>query len=60
MLRREISLPLAIGLIVVALLLVAFLFWRKASPPTEAVLQKWTPHPQSQRQFAPSPTPNPR
>jgi uncharacterized protein YpmB len=50
MLRRELSLPVAIGIIVVVLLLVVAFFWRKASPPTEAVLQKWAPHPQQQMQ----------
>lgn len=58
MLRREISLPLAIGIIVVVVVLAALFVWRKTSPPTESVLHKWTPHPQ-QRQPLPTPA-NPR
>ncbi|MDT7897561.1 MAG: hypothetical protein RRB12_06305 [Armatimonadota bacterium] len=57
--RREIALPLAIGIIVVVAALAVFFLWRKTSPPTEGVLQKWAPHPQLQRQVAPTPA-NPR
>lgn len=46
MIRREIPLPVAIGVIVLILIVVAAIFWRQTSPPTEGVLKKWAPYPQ--------------
>ncbi|GIV15243.1 MAG: hypothetical protein KatS3mg022_0678 [Armatimonadota bacterium] len=46
MIRREIPLPVAIGVIVLILIVVAAILWRQTSPPTEGVLKKWTPYPQ--------------
>lgn len=46
MVRREIPLPVAIGVIVIILIVVAAILWRQTSPPTEGVLKRWTPYPQ--------------
>ncbi len=46
MMRRDIPLPVAIGIIVVILVVVAAILWRQTSPPTEGVLKRWTPYPQ--------------
>jgi hypothetical protein len=46
MVRREIPLPVAIGVIVALLIIVAAVLWRQTSPPTEGVLKRWTPYPQ--------------
>lgn len=48
MARRQISLPVAIGIIAVVLVIALALMWRKSSPPTEAVLREWTPPPTPQ------------
>lgn len=44
--RREIPIPLAVGIILIVLVIVVALFWRQASPPSEAKLERWAPYPQ--------------
>jgi hypothetical protein len=55
MTRREIPLPVAIGIIMVLIVAVMVIFWRKTSPPTQETLETWAPYPQipSQQGTAP-------
>ncbi len=46
MARREIPLPVAIGVLVVILAIVVAVLWRQTSPPKESVLKSWAPYPQ--------------
>lgn len=46
MAKREISLPVALVVIVIVVLVAAFVLFRKTSPPTESRLQHWAPYPQ--------------
>ncbi len=46
MARREIPLPVAIGVIAVILAIVVAVLWRQTSPPKESVLKSWAPYPQ--------------
>ncbi len=46
MARREVPLPVAIGIIVLILAIVAAVLWRQTSPPQESVLKSWDPYPQ--------------
>jgi|YNPMSStandDraft_1061717.scaffolds.fasta_scaffold100575_1 hypothetical protein len=46
MARREIPLPIAIGIIVLLVVVVLAVFWRQTSPPTESTLKTWAPYPQ--------------
>ncbi len=44
--KREIPLPVAIGVIIALILVVVAFFWRQTSPPTESTLKSWAPYPQ--------------
>jgi flagellar biosynthesis/type III secretory pathway M-ring protein FliF/YscJ len=55
--RREIPLPLAIGIIVVVLAIVAFIFWRALFKPREAELKPEEMPPAMKELLTPSPSP---
>jgi hypothetical protein len=55
--RREIPLPLAIGIIVIVLAIVAFVFWRALFTPREAELKPEEMPPAMKELLTPSPSP---
>lgn len=46
MARRQIPTPMAIGIVLVALLIAVAFLWRQSSPPAESRLESWAPYPQ--------------
>jgi cytoskeletal protein RodZ len=57
--RREIPLPLAIGIIVVVLVIVAFIFWWALFKPREAELKPEEMPPAMKELLKPAPSPSP-
>ncbi|MEJ5252362.1 MAG: hypothetical protein HPY54_02450 [Chthonomonadetes bacterium] len=46
MARREIPVPVAIGIIVAIILVAVAIMWKQTSQPKEQVLKQWAPYPQ--------------